>query len=106
MTNFELPFVDAQRGRDGMVKYWYFRRNGRRWRLPGTPLSEEFMREYRRLVVKTDASSHPQSGKSPHGPGSFGTLVRDYFASGEFKQLKERTKAEYRRVCGGVTSER
>jgi nicotinamidase-related amidase len=28
MTEFELPFVDAQKSRDGKVAYWYFRRGG------------------------------------------------------------------------------
>ena len=28
MTEFELAYVDAQRGRDGRVRYWYFRRGG------------------------------------------------------------------------------
>ena len=53
MTEFELPFVDAQKGRNGRVRYWYFRRSGRRWRLPGEPLSHAFMEEYRRLCAAT-----------------------------------------------------
>jgi hypothetical protein len=98
VTEFELPFVNAQRGRDGLVRYWYFRRGGRRWRLPGTPLSAEFMQEYWRLRGETDGSAQSQSERPHHGPGSFGALVKDYLGSGQFKELKERTKAEYRRV--------
>jgi enterobacteria phage integrase len=96
MTNFELPFVDAQRGRDGLVRYWYFRRNGRRWRLPGSPLSDEFMAEYHRLVAETIPAAANEVRS--HGSGSFGALVLDYLASGAFKEKKPSTQAEYRRV--------
>ena len=53
MTQVELRYVKAERSRDGQVRYWYFRRSGRRWRLPGEPMSVEFMAEYQRLVAAT-----------------------------------------------------
>jgi enterobacteria phage integrase len=100
MPAFDLRYVDAQRGRDGRVQHYYFRRNGRRWVLPGKPLSEEFMEEYRRLV---DATTPGVMGEAPadkrtYPPGSFGALINDYLDSGEFKDNKPRTKAEYKRV--------
>jgi integrase len=101
MTKFELPFVDAQRGRDGAVKYWYFRRSGRRWRLPGTPLSVEFMEAYQRLVAETNSTTQAAYAQLPHyGPDSFGRLVNEYLASGVVRDLKASTKAEYTRVLG------
>ena len=51
MASIKLPFIDVQRARDGHVRFWYFRRNGCRWRLPGDPLSEAFAAEYQRLLL-------------------------------------------------------
>jgi site-specific recombinase XerD len=97
MTYLKLPFVDAQRGRDGRKHYWYFRRNGSRWRLPGEPMSEAFTAEYHRLKAMTDARSDGPERRQ-HAAGSFGALVLDYLASAGFKEKKPRTGAEYRRV--------
>jgi hypothetical protein len=57
MTELDLPYVNPQRDRNGRIRYWYFRRVGRRWRLPGDPLSELFMAEYRRLLAATTPSA-------------------------------------------------
>jgi hypothetical protein len=96
MTEFELPFVDAQRGRDGRVRYWYFRRGGRRWRLPGEPLSEAFMVEYRRLCTATERA--PAAKPRVHLLGSFGALVEDYFQSPDFCERKPSTQKIYRQI--------
>jgi hypothetical protein len=56
MTKIDLPYVNAQRGRDGRARYYYFRRDGRRWRLPGEPMSSKFMEEYRRLLARPNQS--------------------------------------------------
>lgn len=97
MTKVDLPFVEVQRGRDGVVRY-YFRHRGRRWRLPGAPLSEEFTAAYRRLLAETQRGASMGRTHSGHGPGSFGGLVRDYLASGDFREKKQSTQAEYRRI--------
>ena len=58
-----LRFVNVQRGRDGVVRHWYFRRNGRRWRLPGNPYSDANARaEYTRLEQETNKESAPAAG--------------------------------------------
>ena len=99
MVNFELRYVDAQRDRQGSVQYYYFRRAGRRWRLPGLPLSEEFMEEYRRLVASTEpGAAESPSDRAAYRNGSFGALVNEYLNSAEFKDNKESTRREYRRV--------
>jgi hypothetical protein len=79
MTEFDLPYVNAQRDRDGRIRYWYFRRAGRRWRLPSQPLSEAFMAEYRRLLAATE--TRPSISRPAALPGSFGAVVTDYLAS-------------------------
>ena len=53
MVRLDLSFVKSERDRHGRIVYWYFRRNKRRWRLPGEPLSEEFMLAYHRLLAET-----------------------------------------------------
>jgi integrase len=101
MTRVELPYVNAQRDRDGRPKYWYFRRNGRRWRLPGEPFSAAFMAEYQRLLAVTGPTMSAPAGESP--PGSFGAVVIDYLASPEFKAKKPTTQRLYRMVLERLT---
>ena len=47
MADIELEFLNIQKDRGGQLRYPYFRRDGRRWPLPGgwpqNPPSEEFM---------------------------------------------------------------
>jgi integrase len=100
MTQVELPYVNAQRARDGRPKYWYFRRSGRRWRLPGEPFTPAFMAEYQRLLKATEPDSSASLDDLP--PGSFGALVLDYLASPEFKATRPNTQKVYRRVLEGL----
>ena len=80
--------------------YWFFRRNGQTWKLPGHPLTEEFVAEYQRLIALTAATKPDDAAidKRSYGPGTFGKLVSEYLVCGDYKQLKARTKAEYKRV--------
>ena len=104
MTSANLPYVDVRRDRNGRPTYWYFRRHGRLWRLPGQPLSEEFAVEYQRLIAYTHGlvaaaeTANAPLDKRTYPPGTFGALVREYLWCARFKQLKPRTKAEYTRV--------
>jgi integrase len=96
--DLKLDFVDAQRDRHGRVRYWYFRRSGRRWRLPGQPGSPEFMAEYWRLHAATEPIPDAK-GRLPHPPGSFGALVAAYFADKQkFGQKKPNTQSMYRMI--------
>ena len=100
MAEVEFAYVNIQRDRAGKPTYAYFRRHGRRWRLPGPwpqdPLSEEFLTEYHRLLAETEDPSAKVLDGFP--PGSFGTLVLQYFASPEFRDRKPGTQVQYRRV--------
>jgi site-specific recombinase XerD len=102
MTSIKLPYLNAQRGRDGRIRYWYFRRDSRRWRLPGQPASEEFAAEYQRLKALTESTEPVE--RRPYATGSFGALVRDYLASAAYKEKRARTAAEYRRVLEGLVT--
>jgi len=98
MVEFELKYVDAQGDRRGQVLYYYFRRGGRRWRLPGEPLSEGFMAEYRRLLAAT-APTLSSVERPTNFPGSFGALVRDFFAERKFRvERRPNTQKMYRQI--------
>jgi integrase len=95
VAKIELRYLKSQRGRDGQARYWYFRRAGRAWRLPGEPMSAEFMAAYQALLETTRPA---RPGSAGYPPKSFGALALDYFASPEFRDRKPSTQAMYRRV--------
>ena len=108
MVSVDLPFLDPRRDRHGVVRYWSFRRNGQRWPLPGKPGSEEWTTEYNRLLVETAPKppADPPADRRDYTRGTFGALINDYLASGEFnvgkgkkKKKSARTKASYERLC-------
>jgi integrase len=92
-----LPYIKPERNRQGRITYWYFRRAGRRWRLPGEHGSAEFLAAYARLKEATEPkrSSKPLQ---PFPPKSVGHLVTDYVASPEFCNLKPSSQRVYRLV--------
>lgn len=103
VAKVDLKFVDVQRDRSGRVAFHYFRRNGRRWRLPGSPGDEAFMQEYGRLLHATAPRKTP--GPAPDADGSFGALVRDFLSSGQFKEKRPSTQREYRRVLEALAAQ-
>jgi integrase len=61
------------------------------------------MEEYHRLVAEREPVD-PAKGHMPAHPpdfvrGTFGALINDFLASGQFKTKKPRTKASYSRLC-------
>ncbi len=105
MAKLDLDYVDVQKDRCGRRTYYYFRRNGRRWQLPGEPFSDEFMTEYWRLLEATrPAAAMGPIDRRAYTPGSFGALINDYLQSASFKQKKPRTQAEYRRVLEAIAA--
>ena len=101
MVSVELPYVRPERDRQGRVTYWYFRRHGRRWRLPGVPLSKEFMAEYQRLLAETSMTvvTAPPDNRRDYLRGTFGALINDYLASGQFASRAPPTRYLYRLTC-------
>jgi integrase len=97
MAPLKLKFVDVQRDRHGRAVFCYFRRNGRRWRLPGEPGSPEFLAEYSRLKAATEPAQSPtHQGRIT---GSFGALVDQFFADREaFGQKRPSTQQMYRQI--------
>jgi len=94
MGEIELDYLDKQRDRHGRVRYCYFRRNGRRRKLPGEPGSVEFMEAYHKALAETV----PGKPQEPHPPKSLGALIDKYLVSPEFRDLKPRSQRVYRLV--------
>lgn len=93
----DLPYCKPERDRHGRIAYWYFRRNGRRWRLPGEPLSAEWLAEYARLKAETDAEPKAQKAEDiKPRRGSFRAVVMAYMRSPEWRNLKPSSQRAYR----------
>lgn len=106
MVEVTLRYVDAQRDRDGRVKYYYFRRHGIRQRLPGEPLSEAFMSAYQALMSEAAPSQGPIAGDKRRYPsGTFGAVVYDYYGSAAFKSVAPSTQDLYRRILDKLTEQ-
>src|SRR5262245_30906397 len=70
------------------------------------------MAEYQRLKAETEArapdladSGNPATQASNYPRGTFGALVHDLLASGQFKEKKLRTRGEYERIAGLLQAE-
>lgn len=91
MKKVDLPYLQrvTVKGRD----YWYFRRNGKRTRLPDNPDSRAFADAYWSL----------RSGRVvPSAKTTWGALVASYLASPAYLSLAPGTRAEYRRHCDEI----
>ena len=92
MARIRLRFVDEFIDRHGKP-HRYFRRAGKRFRLPGLPGSTEFMAAYQAALDGIPATGGP----SPHlqkaaTPGTVDWLVSAYLASATFKALAPETQ--------------
>jgi site-specific recombinase XerD len=96
MANRKWRYVKPERDRHGRVRYWYFRRNGRRWRLPDRPGSPAFVAEYARLLAATEPAK--PTGAHEHPPGSIGAVILEYFEEPEFTDRKLNTQRIYRLI--------
>src|SRR5262245_15243275 len=74
--------------------YFYFRRHGKRWRLPGQPGDPEFNTRYLELLGKTN--NNPEARRI--GVGSVAAMIRDFRVSDEFLALKPKTQNDYARM--------
>jgi hypothetical protein len=87
-----LRYVQAIRAKGSV--YLYFRRHGKRWRLPGQPGDPKFSARYLELLGTTDKNPQPRR----IGEGSIAAMIRDYRASDEFLGLKSKTQRDYGRM--------
>lgn len=92
MKTTSLPFLNSYRDRHGTLRY-YFRRGAVRKILPKDPASPEFLKAYD--LAKN--GEQPQASPTQATKGTIEALVREFYASGEFRNdLKDSTKREYR----------
>jgi enterobacteria phage integrase len=107
MAEVTLPYVNIKCDRHGRAKYYYFRHKRRLERLPGEPLSEEFMARYHELVAAVEHGEETPalSDRRAFRAGSFGALVRDYLASACFKEKAQSTQDLYGRILDQLSAE-
>lgn len=91
MTRIKLAYVETFRDRHGHLRR-YFRKDGRRVRLPGAPGSDEFMEAYRAAL----AGIEPRT-PSP-GAGTVAAAVAGFLASATFQALAPDTQRQRRRI--------
>ncbi|MBY0296697.1 MAG: tyrosine-type recombinase/integrase [Methylobacterium sp.] len=94
MTRLRLKYIHAFTDRHGKSRY-YFRRHGKRIRLPGLPGSAEFMAAYAAAAAE---KTEPPAARRPIESGSIADLVARYYASTAFLRLKPITRRNYRGV--------
>lgn len=99
MALLRLKYVMSDTDRKGTRRY-YFRRHGRKTRLPGTPGSTEFMAAY----AAAEASGRPIP-VSKADPASFRALVNEFYRSAAFKQLDPRSQRVRRQIIERFTAE-
>ena len=89
-----MPYIQKFRDRHGTWRH-YFRRGGRRAKLPGEPGSKEFMAAYEKAL-----KGEPQEvGATRTPPGSIDALVAAYYRRcADFLTMKPSTQAVYRGI--------
>lgn len=92
MTRIKLAYV--HRFRKGGRLYHYFRRDGRKVRLPGLPGSAEFMGAYQAALE----AKPPPIGAHLNPPGSMGALAADWYESQRFKAMSPASRSRYRSI--------
>jgi len=96
-----LPYVERVRAKGH--DYWYYRRDRLRVRLDGMPGSPRFHASY--AQAHTNFERPPAEGPQPAKPGSVAALLVAYKGSPEFKQLKARSRDDYRRYLDRISQD-
>lgn len=96
---FDLKHITSRANKDGTVRYYFRRRGQPIAALPGEPLSEEFMAEYRRNLDWVAPAAAADEG-------SFAWLCDQYMDSGEFRGKAEATRTARRRIILAMMNER
>ena len=102
MGKIDLPYLDlvTSKGRS----YGYYRRGGRRQRIPGEPGSAAFLEAYNRIHESWAVSA--ELGATAATPGSVAALVEAYRASPEYRQLAAKTRRDYARYLDRFLADR
>ena len=100
MTKINLRYVDGFRDRHGRWRYYFRRGRGKRFPLPGLPLTVEFMRAYQSCLEKLEKNGPRDLVRG--APGTFNRLAIEYFQSSNCLGLAETTQRHYRYVIESV----
>lgn len=95
MTTLRLAYVQAFRDRHGTQRY-YYRREGRRFPLPGRPGEREFMAAYE-LASAAFSTAGVLTSLAP-AAGTFDALAVSYYRSPLFMSLSVASQVNYRRL--------
>src|SRR5690554_1122623 len=95
---FELEHLTARTNRDGTKRYYFRRRGQPLCRLPGDPLSEEFMEKYREC-------EQWDRRHAVVAEGSFRWICDQYMESTSYTSKAKATRDARRRVILSMMSE-
>ena len=95
---FELEHITERKNRDGSMRYYFRRRGQPVARLPGEPLSDEFMAAYR----KCETWTAPHAGEDE---GSFEWICNQYMDSTDYKSKAKATREARKRVIMSMVRE-
>jgi integrase len=102
MVTIKLRYIVEDVDRHGNVRI-YFRRNGRKIRIPEHPASEAFHRRYAELIGG-DIEPQPSNDRTPKA-NTFRWLCVQFFGSPEYKRLDPRTQYTRRRIFEAMFDE-
>lgn len=96
MADLPYTYCSSKKLKAGWRDYWRFRRDGIDAPLRGDPHTDiAAMRRYADLMEAAEGRAKQAEGPARH---SFEWLAEQYLDSAEFKQLKDATQADYRKV--------
>jgi integrase len=93
MVKIAVKYVDRVKDRYGKVRLYFRVGKGPRTPLRGPLGSPEFWEDYNKA-----AGEHLPTARTAVNPGSFRYLVREYYGSSDFKQLRESTRNNRRNI--------
>src|SRR5262249_49958793 len=97
MALLRLKYVHSFVDKTGCARY-YFRYQGQRVKLPGSPGSAEFTAEYDALLRGIKAEQQQEKNNVAFGPGTLGQVIEKYLASAEFPNKAVSTQTVYRKL--------
>ena len=100
MATIKLKYTVADVDRFGNVRH-YYRKDGKKIRLPGLPGSDEFMAAYQKALNGSYERNEGDDKIDRRGAdGSLKQLCEKYFVSPEWKVLSEVTRRRRRALLG------
>src|SRR3974377_296036 len=97
MTDIQLPYVQGFRDRHGLMRYYVRRKGLKRVALPGLPGSQAFMDAYHAALGGGPTPAEPKGG-----PRSLSALIKSYYASPKFRNLKESSRKTYQQALKAI----